>query len=143
MEPVINALDAAAELGVSYKTVLRWASVGGSEFIDGAKRVGKEWAIPVSEVDRIKARRQLAYRHVRETADRVFLVETLFIKIGSDALATLHSAAAGFRETGDPGELIAAVDEYRSWQAMRGLLNAARDLARKADAAAVTEPANV
>jgi hypothetical protein len=129
----INALDAAADLGVSYKTVLRWATVGGSESIAGAKRVGKEWAIPVSEVERIKARRLLTYQRVRETADWAWSIERLHMNIGADAEAGLHAAAAEYLETSDPRALIEAVVEYQAWRAGKGLVDAARDLARKAN----------
>lgn len=128
----VNALEAASDLGVSHKTVLRWATVGGSEIISGARRVGKEWAIPLSEIERIKARRQLTYARIRDTRDWANLVQRMYAEKGADALGALSFAVEEFTATGDPQSLIEAAEEYKAWDAMRVLLQDAQELERKA-----------
>src|SRR5947208_891545 len=48
----LNAQEAAARLGAHPKTVLGWIHSGE---LKGAKKVGREWLVPVAEVER-KAR---------------------------------------------------------------------------------------
>jgi excisionase family DNA binding protein len=47
--PTLNAQQAAARLGAHPKTVLDWIH---SKELKGAKKVGREWLVPVTEVER-------------------------------------------------------------------------------------------
>jgi hypothetical protein len=129
MAETLNLSKAARLLRLSQKTARKHLSpsYAGSDRIKGAIKSGRDWRIPIQEVNRLVARG----KNQIDTAAAAEIAAHAYLSLAGEAGRVLKAAAhkfglTGWQDESSLAELIAALRDYQELSAMVKLIDAIR-----------------